>query len=183
MLAPAKIWTSAGMAAAVAFAAILDHSVRAEPSPEFHVVSNLKLPPTAVPNDYHHLHISETDTERFLTVIDSKNIMTIVDVTDGSSPALARQVPLPTNVAQGDPMILMGGVALIAQPGNPETWRPKTVTLVDMTHHPGCSVLGKFENVTGMEIDSTQSHIYLISGNDLWILGGRQHWHASFSSK
>ena len=52
-----------------------------------------------------------------------------------------------------------------------------------MTRHPGCSVVGKFENVTGMEIDSTQSHIYLISGNELWILGGRQHWHASFSSK
>jgi len=116
MLAPAKIWTSTGVAAAVIFAAIWAHSVRAEPSPEFHVVSNLKLPPTVVPNDYHHLHISQTDTEQFLTVIDSKNVMTIVDVTNGSSPTLAGQVQLPASVAHGDPVFLMGGVALIAQP-------------------------------------------------------------------
>jgi hypothetical protein len=52
-----------------------------------------------------------------------------------------------------------------------------------MTRHPGRSVVGKFENVTGMEIDSTKLHIYLVSGNARWIIGGRQHWHASFSSK
>jgi hypothetical protein len=181
MRAPAKIWTLTGVVAAVAFAAIWAHSVRAEPSPEFHVVGNLKLPPTGVPNDYHHLHLSETDTERFLTVTDSKNVMTIVDVTEGSSPRLAGQVPLPASVAHGDPVILMGGVALIAQPGKSEAWGPKTITIVNLTRRSGCNVTGKFENVTGMEIDSTQSHIYLISGNDLWILGGRQHWHASFS--
>ena len=181
MLTPAKIWTSTGVVAAAVFVAICAHSIRAEPSPEFHVVGNLKLPPTSVPNDYHHLHVSETDTERFLTVTDSRNVMTIVDVTDGSSPTLAGQVQLPASVAHGDPVILMGGVALIAQPGKSEPSGPKTVTIVNLTRRSGCNITGKFQNVTGMEIDSTQSHIYLISGDDLWILGGRQHWHASFS--
>jgi len=175
-----QIWAAAVGTLSLVLSTIWAHGARAEHPPEFHVVSNLKLPPTKVPNDYHHLHISETDTERFLTVTDSRNVMTIVDVSDGSSPTLVRQVQLPANVAHGDPVVLMGGMALVAdEPG--ATSRPRTITLLNLNNNRNCNVAGRFENVTGMEIDSTQSHIYLISGDELWILGGRQHWHATFS--
>ena len=41
-------------------------------------------------------------------------------------------------------------------------------------------VTGRFENVIRIEVDETQTHIYLISGNDLWILGGHEEWGAFF---
>jgi len=108
--------------------------------------------------------------------------MTIVDVSDGTNPTLDRQVRLPAVVAHGDPVALIGGVALVTEEtGKSGTSDVKTVSIVNMDDQPNCKVTGRFENVAGMEIDSTQSHIYLISGDELWILGGRQHWPAFFS--
>jgi LVIVD repeat len=181
-----RIWAATGIVASLVLAARWVYAARTERPLAFHVVGHLKLPPTPIRNDYHHLHVSETDTERFLTVTDSNNVMTIVDVSDGTNPTLARQVRLPAVVAHGDPVALMGGVALVTEEtgkssASSDPSGAKTVSIVNMNHYPNCNVTGRFENVTGMEVDSTQSHIYLISDDELWILGGRQHWHASFS--
>jgi hypothetical protein len=176
-----QIWAATGLVAALAVGATLACTAWAEEYHTFHVVGHLKLPATKVPNDFHHLHVSETDSQRYVTVSDSNNIMTIVDVTDRTHPTLARQVVLPAAVAHGDPVILMGGVALVAKgtskPENPEV---RTVSIVSMKGKIESEVTGRFENVTGIEVDETQTHIYLISGNDLWILGGREQWNAFF---
>ena len=167
--------------AALALGATLTCTAKAEEFHTFHIVGDLKLPATKVPNDFHHLHVSETDSQRFVTVSDSNNMMTIVDVTDRTHPTLTRQVVLPTVVAHGDPVILMGGVVLVTQgTGKPETPEVRTVSIVGMKGQTESEVTGRFENVTGIEVDTTQSHIYLISGNDLWILGGREQWTAVF---
>jgi hypothetical protein len=170
-----QIWTATGLVAALALGTTLTSTARAEQYHTFHVVGHLRLPATKVPNDFHHLHVSETDGQRFVTVSDSKNIMTIVDVTDRTHPTLARQVVLPAVVVHGDPVILMGGVALVAEgTRKPETPEVRTVSIVSMKGHIESEVTGRFENVTGIEVDETQTHIYLISGNDLWILGGHE---------
>jgi hypothetical protein len=48
----------------------------------FHIVSHLRLPATKLPKNFHHLHASETYGQRFATVNDSDNVMTMVDVSD-----------------------------------------------------------------------------------------------------
>jgi hypothetical protein len=176
-----QIWAAIGLVAALSVGATLTCTARAEEYHTFHVVGHLKLPATKVPNDFHHLHVSETDSQRFVTVSDSNNIMTIVDVTDRTHPTLTRQVVLPTVVAHGDPVILMGGVALVTEAASkPATPEVRTVSIVSMKGQTESDVTGRFENVTGIEVDATQTHIYLISGNDLWILGGREEWGAFF---
>jgi hypothetical protein len=168
--------------AALALGATLTCTAMAEEYHTFHVVGHLQLPATKVPNDFHHLHVSETDNQRFVTVSDSNNVMTVVDVTDRTHPTLTRQVVLPTVVAHGDPVILVGGVALVTEGiSKPETPQVGTVSIVSMKGRLESEVTGRFQNVTGIEVDATQTHVYLISGNDLWILGGREQWSAFFT--
>jgi hypothetical protein len=177
MNAHKHIWAATGLAAVLVLGTTLSYTARAEEYHTFHVVGHLKLPTTKVPNDFHHLHVSETGGRRFVTASDSSNIMTIVDATDRTHPTLARQVVLPAAVTHGDPVILIGGVALVAE-GNskPEIPAVRTVSIVNMEGQTESKVTGRFENVTGFEVDATQTHIYLISGDDLWILGGREQW-------
>lgn len=176
-----QIWAATGLVATLALGATLTGTAGAEEYHTFHIVGHLKLPATKLPNDFHHLHVSETDNHRFVTVSDSNNIMTIVDVTDSTHPTLARQVVLPAVVAKGDPLILMGGVALVTEgTSTPVTPEVRTVSIVSMKGKTESAVTGRFENVTGIDVDTTQTHIYLISGNDLWILGGREQWTAFF---
>jgi hypothetical protein len=182
MNAHKHIPVATGLVAALALGATLTHTARAAEYLTFHVVGHLKLPATKVRNDFHHLHVSETNGGRFATVTDSNNMMTVVDVTDRTHPTLARQVRLPAGVAHGDPVILIGGVALVTEgAGKPETPEVRTVSIVNMNRHTDCRVVERFENVTGLEVDATQTHIYLISGDDLWILGGREQWAAFFT--
>jgi hypothetical protein len=84
-------------------------------------------------------------------------------------------------VAHGDPVTLIGGVALVTEgTGKPEIPKVKTVSTVNMNAQTESKVTGRFENVTGLEVDATNSHIYIISGADLWILGGHEQWEAFF---
>jgi len=167
------IWIAIGLVAAVVLGAT-STSAWADEHTTFHVVGHLKLPATKIPNDFHHLHVFETNGQRFVTVSDSNNIMTIIDVSDRTNPTLARQIRLPAVVAHGDPVTLIGGVALISEgTGKPEISQVRTVSIVNMNRQTESKVTGRFENVTGLEVDATNTHIYLISGDDLWILGGR----------
>ena len=160
------------VAAALVFGATWTYPAQAEEGLAFHVVGYLKLPATKAPNDFHHLHVSETNRQRFVTVSDSDHMMTIIDATDRTHPTLARQVRLPDAVANGDPVIMIGGVTLVTEgAGKTETPDVRTVSIVRMNRQTDCWVTDRFENVTGLEVDATQSHIYLVSGDGLWILG------------
>jgi len=181
MKAHQHIWAAAGLAAALVFGAALILTARAEVHDTFHVVGHLKLPAAKVRNDFHHLHVSETNGHRFVTVSDSNNVMTIVDVTDRAQPTLARQVRLPAALRHGDAVTLIGGVALVSEgTGKPEIPEVRTVSIVDLSSHKDGNITARFDNVTGLDVDATD--IYLISGDDLWILGGREQY-ASFSSR
>jgi len=174
-----QLWAASGLMMALVLGATLTDKARAEEYATFHVVGHLKLPATKVPNDFHHMHLSESNTawhggQRFISVSDSDNVMTIIDVTDSSSPTLARRVRLPAVVAHGDPVMLIGGVALVAEGTNkPETPAPRTISIVNINRQAESKVTGRFENVSELEVDATHTHIYLISGDELWILGGK----------
>jgi hypothetical protein len=162
---------SAGaLAVMVAFGVSFADTRRVRNKETFNAVGHLKLPATKMPNDYHHLHVSETGGERLLTVVDSFNRLTIVDVSDRTNPVLARQVQLTAVGPHCDPLLLVGGVALVAETGKPELPGPQTIDIVGISKDHTPIVTGRFENVTGFEAD--QMSIYLISGNDLYILGG-----------
>jgi hypothetical protein len=175
------IWAGIGFVATLVLGAPWTYTARAEDHNTFHVVGHLKLPATKIPNDYHHLHVSESNGRRLLSVRDSDNVLTIVDVSDRGEPALFRQMPLPAGVTHGDPVTLIGGVVLVTEgTGKPEISGVRTVSVVSLSRQTACKVTARFENVTGLEEDAT--HIYLISGNDLWILGGREQF-SSFSTR
>lgn len=173
MKAQKRIWVATSLVPALILSATLTTTTSAAEHPTFHLVGHLKLPATKIPNDYHHLHVFDTNGQRLVTVSDSNNIMTIIDVSDRTNPTLARQVRLPAVVAHGDPVTLTGGVALVTErTGKPEIPEARTVSVVEMRGQTESKVTGRFENVTGLEVDASNSHVYIISGVDLWILGG-----------
>jgi hypothetical protein len=181
MKANKHIWAATGFAATLVLGATWSHTARAEDHNTFHVVGHLKLPATKIRNDYHHLHISESNGRRLLSVSNSNNVLTIVDVSNRGEPTLFRQMPLPATVTHGDPVTLIGGVVLVTEEtGKPEIPGVRTVSFVSLSPQTACKVTARYENVTGLEEDAT--HVYLISGNDLWILGGREQF-SSFSTK
>jgi hypothetical protein len=67
---PYKHLPTAAVLAALVVGAALTHKMQAEYF-TFHVVGHLTLPPTKMPNAFHHLHVSAANGRQFVTVSNS----------------------------------------------------------------------------------------------------------------
>jgi hypothetical protein len=179
MVAHKRIWLAIGLVVSAMPGADLFHKGWTKQSPTFHVIGHLELPAVKAPNYFRSLHVSETSGKRMVTVIDANNMMAVVDCSDRGNPVLKRQVQLPVAISKATQVTLMGGVALVMEESEDTKPVARTLDILDMNSHKTPEIASRFQNVTAWEIDPDLLHFYLISGNDLWILGGTQDWNES----
>ncbi len=109
---------------------------------------------------------------QFLQIQDSTHrMLTLVDVTDATHPAVVKQLHLPTEPGDCTLAVLVGDVALMTgtDTRSPET-RISSVSVVSFADPDHPATVRKFKNVSAFRTDEGRGLIYHVDEEGLWIL-------------
>jgi len=153
------------------FARVVREDKSASPADSIDVIGHLDLANASVTN----LKTSEHRGRHFLQLQDStRGMLTLVDVTDASRPAVAKQFHLPKEPGECTLTVLVGDVALMTgtETRSPET-RISSVSVVNFADPDHPATVRKFNNVSALRTDEGRGLIYLVNQDGLWILQER----------
>jgi hypothetical protein len=148
------------------------HAVRGDkhaiPADSIDVIGHLALANESVTR----LRTSEHWRREFLELQDSTHrLLTLVDVTDATHPAVVKQLHLPKGAADSTLAALVGDVGLltVADTQLPAA-RISSVSVVSFADPDHPATLQKFNNVSAFRTDEGRGLIYLVDKDGLWIL-------------
>jgi hypothetical protein len=109
----------------------------------------------------------------------SKEGLTIVDVTNPDQPNVIRRLAWPNGASTGRLQLVSGGLALAEGPdGNSATADPSpltsTVNVLDLSDPANPRAVLSFSGVTSTFADDARNLVYITNGEGLWILRNNQ---------
>jgi hypothetical protein len=139
---------------------------KAIPTDSIDVIGHLVLPNASVTN----IKISEHRKQQVLQLQDTKHrTLMLVDVTDGTHPAIIKQLHLPAEQPDWTLAVLVGDVALVTDTQSPEV-HISSAALVNFADPDHPATVRKFTNVSAFRTDEERGLIYLVDKDGLWIL-------------
>jgi hypothetical protein len=153
---------------AMTFARVVRGDNHATAADSIDVIGHLALTNASVTSLKTSLHWRR----QFLQLQDSTHrMLTLVDVTDATHPAVVKQLHLPTEPGDCNLAVLVGDVALLTGTDTrfPEA-RISSVSVVRFADPDHPTTVRKFKNVSAFRTDEGRGLIYLVDEDGLWIL-------------
>ncbi len=144
---------------------------REVPADSIEVIGHLALPSASVTS----LRTSEHWRHEFLELQDpTHRMLTIVDVTDATHPAVVKQLHLPAASGNTSLAVLVGDVALLTGTDTRSTRSAdahvKTVSIVSFADSDHPKTVRQFTKVSAFRIEEGRGLIYVVNDGGLWIL-------------
>jgi hypothetical protein len=153
---------------ATTFARVAGENKQATAADSIDVIGHLALANASVTS----LKTSEHWRRQFLQLQDSTHrMLTLVDVTDATHPAIVKQLHLPTEPGDCTLAVMVGDVGLLTGTDTrlPET-RMSSVSVVSFADPDHPATVRKFSNVSAFRTDEGRGLIYVVNQDGLWIL-------------